>query len=75
MALKMDGKAAGNAGRPAGWGRLLAGSLLLTLFVFLLMQGYTPPGPAGEVFRNNMENRIDATPLFYTDLETPTPTD
>jgi hypothetical protein len=46
---------------------------MLTVIVLLLMQGYAPPGPAGEVFRNNLEAGIDATPLFYTDLETPYP--
>jgi hypothetical protein len=73
MTFRVNRQIAGKVGRPADWMRLVAGCLLLTLFVFLLMQGCTPPGPAGEVFRNNMENRIDATPLFYTDLETPTP--
>jgi hypothetical protein len=57
------------------WIRLFAGVLALTAFVLLLMQGYAPPGPAGEVFRNNLEAGIDATPLFYTDLEIPTPDD
>ncbi len=47
----------------------MAGTLLLTFVVLLLMQGYAPPGPAGEVFRNNLQNRIDATPLFYTEVE------
>ena len=59
----------------SGWLRLIGGTLLLTAFVLLLMQGYAPPGPAGDVFRNNLEAGIDATPLFYTDLETPHPTD
>ena len=53
------------------WVRFFGGVLLLTAFILLLMQGYAPPGPAGEVFRNNLESGIDATPLFYTDLETP----
>ena len=53
------------------WIRLVAGVLALTAFVLLLMQGYAPPGPAGDVFRNNLEAGIDATPLFYTDLENP----
>jgi hypothetical protein len=35
------------------------------------MQGYAPPGPAGEVLRNNLQRRIDATPLFYTGVESP----
>ena len=54
---------------PAAWAKLVAGTLLLTFVVLLLMQGYAPPGPAGEVFRNNLQNRIDATPLFYTEVE------
>ena len=51
------------------WVRLLLGILLLAGVVFALGQGYTPPGPAGEVFRNNLRNGIDATPLFYTEVE------
>jgi hypothetical protein len=39
------------------------------------MQGYAPPGPAGEVLRNNLQRRIDATPLFYTGVESPTDSD
>jgi hypothetical protein len=61
---------AGDSSRgPAAWAKLVAGTLLLTFVVLLLMQGYAPPGPAGEVFRNNLQNRIDATPLFYTEVE------
>ena len=56
-------------GRLAAWGRLGAGVLLVFLLVVLLMQGYTPPGPAGDVIRNNLASGIDATPLFYTELE------
>jgi hypothetical protein len=47
----------------------------MAAFVFLLMQGYAPPGPAGDVLRNSLKSGIDATPLFYTDLETPYPDD
>jgi hypothetical protein len=56
--------------RSSAWARLIAGTLLLTAAVLLLMRGYTLPGPAGEVFRNNLQNGIDATPLFYTEVET-----
>lgn len=52
-----------------GWAKLAAGAVLLVCAVLLLMQGHTPPGPAGEVFRNNLRHDIDATPLFYTDVE------
>ena len=60
-------------GRLAAWVRFLAGATLLACAVLVLMQGYTPPGPAGEVFRNNMRNGIDATPLFYTEVESLVP--
>ena len=51
------------------WAKFVAGAMLLTCAVLLLMQGYAPPGPAGDVFRNNLENDIDATPFFYTEVE------
>ena len=51
------------------WVRFLAGVALLAGVVLVLMQGYTPPGPAGQVFRHNLRHGIDATPLFYTDVE------
>jgi hypothetical protein len=51
------------------WTKLLIGVLLLSGTVFLLGQGYTPPGAAGEVFRNNLHRGIDATPLFYTGVK------
>ena len=55
------------------WIRFLAGSLLLAGVVLFLMQGYTPPGPAGQVLRNNQRHDIDATPLFYTEVESLVP--
>ena len=60
-------------GRLGRWVRFLAGSLLLAGVVLLMMQGYTPPGPAGQVFRNNQRHGIDATPLFYTEVESLVP--
>ena len=51
------------------WAKFVAGAMLLTCAVLLLMQGYAPSGPAGDVFRNNLENDIDATPFFYTEVE------
>lgn len=54
---------------PLAWAKFVAGTMLLTFAVLLLMQGYAPPGPAGDVFRHNLENRIDATPFFYTEVE------
>lgn len=57
----------------AAWAKFMAGALLLAGVVLALMQGYAPPGPAGEVFRNNLRHGIDATPLFYTEVESPAP--
>ena len=55
------------------WAKFVAGALLLASVVLVLMQGHTPPGPAGEVFRHNLRNDIDATPLFYTEVESLVP--
>jgi hypothetical protein len=57
----------------AAWVKFVAGILLLTGVILMLMQGRTPPGTAGEVFRNNLRHGIDATPLFYTEVESLTP--
>jgi hypothetical protein len=59
----------GYHGGLVGWAKLLLGVLLLAVTIFVLGQGYTPPGPAGEVFRNNLLHGIDATPLFYTEVK------
>ena len=59
----------------AAWARFVVGLLLLLGTILTLMQGYTPPGPAGEVFRNNLLHDIDATPLFYTEVESLVPDD
>ena len=59
-------------GRLAAFVKLIAGGLFLAGAVLLLMQGYAPPGPAGEVIRNNQQRGIDATPLFYTGVESAT---
>jgi len=49
--------------------RLLIGLALLGGPTALLMSGVTPPGPAGELLRHNREHRIDASPLFYSEVE------
>lgn len=59
----------------AGWAKLLAGALLLSGVILVLMQGHAPPGVAGEVLRNNLRNGIDATPMFYTEAESLSPTE
>jgi len=42
--------------------------IFLTMAGFF-MSGYTPPGVAGEVLRHNRLLQIDASPLFYTEVE------
>jgi hypothetical protein len=49
--------------------RLALGLTLLSLFAGLVMSGATPPGIAGEVVRHNRELGVDASPLFYTEVE------
>ena len=61
--------------RLVAWSKLALGMLLVAGVVLGLMQGWTPPGPAGEVFRNNLRHEIDATPLFYTEVESLVPDD
>ena len=49
--------------------KFVVGLLLLGGLAFCLGTGITPPGKAGEVIRHNQESRVDATALFYSDLE------
>jgi hypothetical protein len=49
--------------------RFAVGLALLALAVLFFASGYAPPGPAGEVLRHNQANDIDASPLFYTEVE------
>lgn len=58
-----------NSSGLSAWLRFAVGlAMLLGLFGFL-SQGYAPPGPAGDVIRHNLRNGIDATPIFYTEIE------
>jgi hypothetical protein len=51
------------------WLRFLLGLAALTAFFGFFASGWTPPGPAGTVLRSNRQLGIDASPLFYSDLE------
>ncbi len=44
-------------------------SAVLAGVIWVLASGFTPPGIAGEVIRHNREADIDASPLFYTEVE------
>ena len=49
--------------------RFLVGTVILAGTAVFFMSGITPPGMAGEVLRHNQENDIDASPLFYSEVE------
>jgi len=49
--------------------RLAVGLALLASIVGFFASGFAPPGPLGEVLRHNQELDIDASPLFYTEVE------
>jgi hypothetical protein len=51
------------------WLRFLAGVAILAAAAAFFASGYTPPGPSGEVLRHNQACDIDASPLFYTEVE------
>jgi hypothetical protein len=51
------------------WLKFISGILLLIMVIGFFSSGITPPGVFGEVLRHNMNNDIDASPLFYSDLE------
>jgi len=55
--------------RPGRWIRFFVGLTLLCSCVAFFASGYSPPGPLGEVLRHNQLHEIDASPLFYTEVE------
>ena len=55
--------------RLVDWAKFGLGLLAILAFAQILARGLTPPGPAGEVLRHNQKLALDATPLFYTEVE------
>ena len=51
------------------WIRFFIGLALLWLSVAFFASGISPPGIAGEVLRHNKAHDIDASPLFYSEVE------
>ncbi len=49
--------------------RFIIGLAALALFYSLFASGLNPPGITGEVLRHNRANNINASPLWYRDLE------
>jgi hypothetical protein len=52
-----------------GWQKLGVGVLALAVVIVFLSSGFTPPEPVGSVLENNRKKDIDASPLFYSDVE------
>lgn len=51
------------------WIRFFLGLICLLLFYGFFASGYSPPGIFGEVLRHNQDCEMDATAMFYTELE------
>ncbi|MCP4631718.1 MAG: hypothetical protein GY855_02245 [candidate division Zixibacteria bacterium] len=49
--------------------KFVSGLILLSLGVIFFSSGLFPPGIAGDVLRHNKACDIDASPLFYTEVE------
>jgi len=51
------------------WFRFTVGLAGLSAMAWLFASGVTPPGSAGAVLRHNQAERIDASPLFYSEVD------
>jgi len=51
------------------WLRFAIGLSLLGGVIILGVAGVTPRGAAGEIIRQDQDSSIDATPLFYSEVE------
>ena len=51
------------------WVKFIVGLALLALAIIFFSSGYSPPGVLGEVLRHNQACSIDASPLFYSEVE------
>lgn len=55
--------------RLKAWLKFGVGLVVLSALVAFFAPGYTPPGAFGKVLRHNQAHDIDASPLFYTEVE------
>ena len=55
--------------RLGDWLKFVIGLLAIAVVFCFFSSNYTPPGIFGEVLRHNRANNIDASPLFYTEVE------
>ena len=51
------------------WFRFFIGLAILAGIFAFFSSGYSPPGIFGEVLRHNQAHSIDASPLFYSEVE------
>ena len=51
------------------WTRLGNALLILAIAIVFFSSGWTPPGATGRVLRHNQAADIDASPLFYSEVE------
>ncbi|MFH2036612.1 MAG: hypothetical protein ABIJ45_09435, partial [Candidatus Zixiibacteriota bacterium] len=51
------------------WLKFTAGLIIIFAIHAFIASGFTPPGILGEVLRHNRANNIDASPLFYSEVE------
>jgi hypothetical protein len=49
--------------------KFIIGLAALALFYGIFASGLNPPGITGEVLRHNRANNINASPLWYRDVE------
>jgi hypothetical protein len=55
--------------RPRAWLKFGVGLVVLSALVVFFASGCTSPGAFGEVLCHNQAHDIDASPLFYTEVE------
>jgi len=51
------------------WLKFVVGLLVIAGVFSFFSSNYSPPGVFGEVLRHNRANNIDASPLFYSEVE------
>ena len=55
--------------RAKDWLKFFAGLLIMAFIFGFFASGYSLPGACGEVLRHNQKDGIDASPLFYMEVE------
>ena len=69
MYMKVVQNSSERLSRAEAWLRFLIGLMILAVFFGFFASGYSPLGICGEVLRHNQAEEIDASPLFYSEVE------